>query len=204
MNSRDFLIVYVILKLFKIQLQKLFKNIVCRLSLILDAQPAVKLSHIHSANRHFTETMTQISTKGQLISEWIYEVIVSPKIWTKNCQDFYPHYTGQKSWQFFVCILGETMTSYIHSEIYWPLLMYALGVTWLFFGVLDVQIVWNNKLDFRIFLVTFFRNSWSLFSNLLKIKIIYLIKKREYIIHFNFCYAAWLRNKTSIHIKFSK
>ena len=49
--------------------------------------------------------------KGQTISEWIYEVIVSPKIRTKNCQDFCPHYTGQKSWQFFVRILGETMTS---------------------------------------------------------------------------------------------
>ena len=29
-------------------------------------------------------------TKGQTISEWIYEVIVSPKIRTKNCQDFCP------------------------------------------------------------------------------------------------------------------
>ena len=28
--------------------------------------------------------------KGQLISERIFEVIVSPKIWTKNCQDFCP------------------------------------------------------------------------------------------------------------------
>ena len=28
---------------------------------------------------------------------------------------------GQKAWQFFVHILGETMTSEIHSEIYWPL-----------------------------------------------------------------------------------
>ena len=51
------------------------------------------------------------NSKAQLISEWIYEVIVSPKIQTKNCQDFCPHYTGQKSWQFFVRILGETMTS---------------------------------------------------------------------------------------------
>ena len=39
-------------------------------------------------------------SKGQLISELIYEVIVSPIIRTKNCQDFCPHYTGQKSWQF--------------------------------------------------------------------------------------------------------
>ena len=59
--------------------------------------------------------------KGQLISESINEVIVSPKIRSKNCQDFCPHYTGQKSWQFFVRILGETMTSYIHSENNWPL-----------------------------------------------------------------------------------
>ena len=42
-------------------------------------------------------------------------------MWTKNCQDFCPVLWGQKSWQFFVHILGETMTSYIHSEIYWPL-----------------------------------------------------------------------------------
>ena len=31
-----------------------------------------------------------VATKGQTISEWIYEVIVSPKIRTKNCQDFCP------------------------------------------------------------------------------------------------------------------
>ena len=28
--------------------------------------------------------------KGQLISEWIYEVIVSPKVWTKHCKNFCP------------------------------------------------------------------------------------------------------------------
>ena len=59
--------------------------------------------------------------KGQLISEWMYELIVSPKIRTKNCQDICPHSTGQKAWQLFVRILGETMTSQIHSEIVWPL-----------------------------------------------------------------------------------
>ena len=32
-----------------------------------------------------------------------------------------PHYTRQKSWQFFVHILVERNTSWIHSEIYWPL-----------------------------------------------------------------------------------
>lgn len=32
------------------------------------------------------------SAKGQLISERIYKVIVSPKIWTKICQDFCPRY----------------------------------------------------------------------------------------------------------------
>ena len=31
------------------------------------------------------------------------------------------HTTGQKSLQFLVHILGETMTSEIHSEIHWPL-----------------------------------------------------------------------------------
>ena len=28
--------------------------------------------------------------KGQLNSEWIYDVIVSPKMPTKNCKDFCP------------------------------------------------------------------------------------------------------------------
>ena len=65
-----------------------------------------KLLFLHQ----LTQNVTAV-TKGQIISEWSYEVIVSPKIWTKNCQDFCPHYTGQKSWQFFVHILGETMTS---------------------------------------------------------------------------------------------
>ena len=36
--------------------------------------------------------------------------------------DFCPVVWGQKSWQFLVHIFGETMTSEIHSEIYWPLL----------------------------------------------------------------------------------
>ena len=49
--------------------------------------------------------------KGQLILEWIYEVIVSPKMRTKNCQGFCPVLWGQKFWQFFICLLGETMTS---------------------------------------------------------------------------------------------
>ena len=61
------------------------------------------------------------NSKGQTISEWICEVIVSPKIRTNNCQDFCPVLWGQISWQFFVRILGETMSSYIHSEINWPL-----------------------------------------------------------------------------------
>ena len=53
--------------------------------------------------------------KGQLNSEWIYEVIVSPKIPTQNYRDFCPGSlggrVGQKSLEFLVEILGETMTS---------------------------------------------------------------------------------------------
>ena len=41
-------------------------------------------------------------SKGQLNSEWIYEVIISPKMQTNNCQDFWPHYTGQMSWHLFI------------------------------------------------------------------------------------------------------
>ena len=50
-------------------------------------------------------------TKDQLNSEWIYEVIVSPKMPTKNVKDFCPTLLpGQKSLKFLVGILGETMT----------------------------------------------------------------------------------------------
>ena len=52
--------------------------------------------------------------KGQLNSEWIYEVIVSPKIPTKNYQDFCPGSLLEGRAEilvFLVGILGETMTS---------------------------------------------------------------------------------------------
>ena len=67
---------------------------------------------------------SRADAKDQYISEWIYEVPVSPKIWTKYCKDFSPvlcHTIGQKSLQFLLHVLGERMTSWIHSEIYWPL-----------------------------------------------------------------------------------
>ena len=38
--------------------------------------------------------------------------------------------TGQKFWQFFAHILGEMMTSEIHSEIYWPLVPTYLLYPW--------------------------------------------------------------------------
>ena len=59
--------------------------------------------------------------KGRLNSEWIFEVIISPKIPTKNVTDFFPERVGQKSEKFLVGILGETMISSIHSEFNWPL-----------------------------------------------------------------------------------
>ena len=49
--------------------------------------------------------------KGQLNSEWIYEVMVAPKMPDKNFPDFCPTLLGQKSGKNFVGILGETMTS---------------------------------------------------------------------------------------------
>ena len=62
--------------------------------------------------------------KGQLNSEWIYEVIISPKMPTKNFKYFCPGSllegrVGQKSLKFLVGILGEMMTSLIHSEFNW-------------------------------------------------------------------------------------
>ena len=61
----------------------------------------------------FEETIGSLLavSKGQLNSEWIYEVIVSPKMPTKIFPDFCPTYSGQKSGKILVGILGETMTS---------------------------------------------------------------------------------------------
>ena len=52
-----------------------------------------------------------VISKGQLNSEWIYEVIVSPKMPTKKFPDFCPTLSEQKSGNILVGILGETMTS---------------------------------------------------------------------------------------------
>ena len=66
----------------------------------------------------------QSFTKGQLNSEWIYEVIVSPEMPTKNLKDFCPGSSLEGRAEilqnptseiqiapFLVGILGETMTS---------------------------------------------------------------------------------------------
>ena len=49
--------------------------------------------------------------EGQLNSELIYEVIVSPKMPNKNLKDFCLGRIGQKSFKFLVGIFGERMTS---------------------------------------------------------------------------------------------
>ena len=62
-----------------------------------------------------------INSKGQEISEWKFEVVALPKIWTKKIEKFCPKYSGQNFSNFFVHILGNATTSYFHFEIYWPL-----------------------------------------------------------------------------------
>ena len=53
------------------------------------------------------------SAKGQLNSEWIYEVIVSPKIPSNYYRDFCPTrlLEGREEICGIIGILGETMTS---------------------------------------------------------------------------------------------
>ena len=69
-------------------------------------------------------------SKGQEISEWIYEVVALPKIWTKKFEKFcpilLPWSIGQNFSDFFVHILGNATTSYIHSEISWPVEVWFL------------------------------------------------------------------------------
>ena len=69
----------------------------------------------------FFHTNYKVLSKGQTISEWIYEAIVSPKIRTKNCQNFCPVQVRAEILTIFVRILEETMTSQIHYKVNWPL-----------------------------------------------------------------------------------
>ena len=55
------------------------------------------------------EKATLNQGKGRWNSEWIDEVIVSPKMPTKNLKNFCPGSLRQKSFKFLVGILGETM-----------------------------------------------------------------------------------------------
>ena len=62
-----------------------------------------RILHLHLDTNGVTVVKSvtgNLLTKGQLFSEWIYEVIVSPKKRTKNCQDFCPVLWEQKSWRF--------------------------------------------------------------------------------------------------------
>ena len=56
------------------------------------------------------------NVKGQLTSEWIFEVIFSSKIRTKYCKDFCPAvWHGSVFWE------KQWLLKYIHSVIHWPL-----------------------------------------------------------------------------------
>ena len=113
------------------------KNIVNCLSLIVQCFPCTWCEEATKARAPMRVLLTP-AAKGQLISEWIYEIIVSPKMQTKNYKDFCPTkqtriiakktaYNHQKSTKksvtilvclvvkksgkFWVGILGETMIS---------------------------------------------------------------------------------------------
>ena len=49
-----------------------------------------KLLRITMGRQYFVDSLRTVGTKGQLNSEWIYEVIVCPKTPTKNYRDFCP------------------------------------------------------------------------------------------------------------------
>ena len=49
--------------------------------------------------RNFYGQNIRSVAKGQLISEWIYEVIVAPKMQTYNLQGFLPYQTNKDSSQ---------------------------------------------------------------------------------------------------------
>ena len=64
--------------------------------------------------QYASHLMCTLQFKAQLNSEWIYEVIVSPTIPTKNYRDFCPGSLLEGRAEIFVVlvgILGETMTS---------------------------------------------------------------------------------------------
>ena len=81
----------------KIKAMKFLKN--------LPTQMKSKCKHfLHNMSIMSMQGIHNTDPKGQLNSEWIYEVIVSPKMPTRNLKDFCPGSLLE------VGILGETMT----------------------------------------------------------------------------------------------
>ena len=85
------------------------------------SSPPVRISKsVRNAQASMICNINHIS-KGQLISECLFEKIVWTKIPTKNLIDS-AHYTcWAESIKFFVGILVQTIFSKRHSEINWPL-----------------------------------------------------------------------------------
>ena len=71
----------------------------------LSEKKLIKHHNVEVAVRIMCENVPD--PKGQKISEWIYVVIISPKIWTKNLYEFLPCSAAQ----YLVHIVGEMMTS---------------------------------------------------------------------------------------------
>ena len=59
--------------------------------------------------------------KGQIKSEWIYEIINFPKYEPRQLKDYCPMYYWAKILQIFRFILRKLMISCIHSDLIWPL-----------------------------------------------------------------------------------
>ena len=82
--------------------------------------------------------------KGQLISEWIYEVIASPKIQTKNCQDFCLTTQARVEILTIFCSYLERNDDFINS--FWNCLTFrTTKINWR--GKIAALFIINSRLD---------------------------------------------------------
>ena len=75
----------------------------------------------------------------------VYEAVALPKIWTKIFEKFCPDTIGQNFSIFFVNILGNAMTSYVHSGFSWPL----WWLSWLPKKYNNCNQIWDKEHFFR-------------------------------------------------------
>ena len=113
---------FVLLKLFHLYLRMKFESAFCltnesRAESIFASKLLTTIFKVYWTFTMYTRHASElVTTKGQEISEWVYEVVALPQI-----RKILPYNIRADFSNFFIFILGNARSSYIHSEISRPL-----------------------------------------------------------------------------------